>query len=187
MDYLKQNRHEYLQSPQNIINFTGQYIQTYTDSTPFIICTPTQSITSNIQTIKFPNLPTLTNTTTFNLVQQSISSNHNILLCNAGLAFSCSNFTSITTPSYDGVTSSDTITFTISTGDSSVTKTYGIEKQFINTYQLYDYLKVNSSDQFTLTATSTIPLSYYPVQRLPYDSSGTYTPANEVVCKIVLL
>lgn len=179
MDYLKQNKHEYLQTPQNIINFTGQSIQTYTDSTPFIISTPAQSITSNIQIIKFPNLPTLTNTTTFNLVQQSISSNHNILLCNAGLAFSCSNFTSIT--------SSDTITFTISTGDHSVTKTYGIEKQFINTYQLYEYLKVNSSNQFILTATSTIPLSYYPVQRLPYDSSGLYTPTNEVVCKIVLL
>jgi len=179
MDYLKQNKHEYLQSPQNIINFTGQSIQTYTDSTPFIICTPSQSITSNIQIIKFPNIPTLANTTTFNLVQQSISSNHNILLCNAGLAFSCSNFTSIK--------SDDTITFTISTGDSSVTKTYGVEKQFINTYQLYEYLKVNSSTRFTLTATSTVNLSYFPVQRLPYDSSGIYTPANEVVCKIVLL
>ena len=179
MDYLKQNKHEYLQTPQNIINFTGQSIQTYTDSTPFIISTPAQSITSNIQIIKFPNLPTLTDTTTFNFVNQSIPSNHNILLCNAGLAFSCSNFTSIT--------SSDTITFTISTGDHSVTKTYGIEKQFINTYQLYEYLKVNSSNQFILTATSTILLSYYPVQRLPYDSSGLYTPANEVVCKIVLL
>lgn len=179
MDYLKKNKHEYLQTPQNIINFTGQSIQTYTDSTPFIISTPAQSITSNIQTIKFPNIPTLTNTTTFNLVQQSISSNHNILLCNAGLAFSCSNFTSIT--------SSDTITFTISTGDSSVTRTFAVLPQFINTFQIYDYLKVNSSTQFTLTATSTLPLSYYPVQRLPYDPSGVYTPNNAVVCKIVLL
>lgn len=182
MNYLSQNQYKYLQSPQSIVNFTGQSIQTYKGA-PFILYTqsrmPVQSITSNVQIIKFPNLPTLTNTTTFNLVQQSISSNHNILLCNAGLAFSCSNFTSIT--------SSDTITFTISTGDHSVTKTYGIEKQFINTYQLYEYLKVNSSNQFILTATSTIPLSYYPVQRLPYDSSGLYTPANEVVCKIVLL
>lgn len=179
MDYLKQNKHEYLQTPQNIINFTGQSIQTYTDSTPFIISTPAQSITSNIQIIKFPNLPILTNTITFNLVQQSISSNHNILLCNAGLAFSCSDITSIQ--------SDDTITFTISIGDSSVTRTFAVLPQYINTFQLYDYLKVNSSTRFTLTATSTIPLSYYPVQRLPYDSSGIYTPANEVVCKIVLL
>lgn len=179
MDYLKQNKHEYLQTPQNIINFTGQSIQTYTDSTPFIISTPAQSITSNIQIIKFPNLPTLTNTTTFNLVQQSISSNHNILLCNAGLAFSCSDITSIQ--------SDDTITFTISIGDSSVTRTFAVLPQYINTYQLYDYLKVNSSTRFTLTATSTVNLSYFPVQKVPYDPSGSYGPDNEVVCKIVLL
>lgn len=181
MNYLSQNQYKYLQSPQSIVNFTGQSIQTYKGA-PFILYTvtqPVQSITSNIQIIKFPNIPAFIDTTTFNFVNQSIPSNHNILLCNAGLAFSCSNFTSIT--------SSDTITFTISTGDHSVTKTYGIEKQFINTYQLYDYLKVNSDTQFTLTATSTVNLSYFPVQKVPYDPSGLYEPDNEVVCKIVLL
>lgn len=176
MNYLSQNQYKYLQSPQNIVNFTGQSIQTY-KNVPFTICTP--AITSNIQIIKFPNIPVLTDTTTFDLVSRSISSNHNILLCNAGLAFSCSDITSIQ--------SDDTITFTISIGDSSVTRTFAVLPQYINTYQLYDYLKVNSSTRFTLTATSTVNLSYFPVQKVPYDPSGSYGPDNEVVCKIVLL
>lgn len=182
MNYLSQNQYKYLQSPQSIVNFTGQSIQTYKGA-PFILYTqsrmPVQSITSNVQIIKFPNIPAFTDTTTFNFVNQSIPSNHNILLCNAGLAFSCSDITSIQ--------SDDTITFTMSIGDSSVTRTYTVLPQYINMYQLYDYLKVNSSTRFTLTATSTVNLSYFPVQKVSYDPSGTYGPDNEVVCKIVLL
>lgn len=99
-----------------------------------------------------------------------------MLLCNFGLAFTCSNFNNI---------SNDSIVFTISVDDSSVTKEFPLERQFVNTFQVYDYLKVNQGSHFTISATSTKELSYLPVQRIKFND--VTEPLCIVTCKVIYM
>lgn len=69
--------------------------------------------------------------------------------------------------------------------DSSVTKEFPLERQFVNTFQVYDYLKVNQGSHFTISATSTKELSYLPVQRIKFND--VTEPLSVATCKVIYM
>lgn len=194
MNYLSQNNHKYLSNPQKLINFNGVKPSTADDTNPFIIYST--DVTTSLRWKIFDIVPYVTpltrttttsndviisaddlkNTTQFTLVDTLIESDWSMLLCNFGLTFTCSNFNNI---------SNDSIVFTISVDDSSVTKEFPLERQFVNTFQVYDYLKVNQGSHFTISATSTKELSYLPVQRIKFNDATE--PLSIATCKVIYM
>ena len=171
MNYLQNNEFKYLFNPEQVY-YNGSTIESLTVQ-PFI------SIPSTSMSIV-----NMTPSSTGN-VTLDIKSTVQQLVYNFALSFTCSNFTSITTPSYDGVTSSDTITFDISADDITVTKTFPILPQYVNTFSAYGVIKVNKYvNTFTITNHSTIDLSYLPVKAIGY---GEFRGFNTATCNLAIM
>lgn len=194
MNYISQNVYKYLSNPQKLIFLDGSNVSTFENNNPFV--NYTSKISTELKWKSFDVIPYVTplnkiNTTSndvitsaedlkdkqqFTLVDTTIDSDWSMLLCNFGLSFTCSDFTSI---------KNDTIIFTISVDDQSIIKTFTIEPQYVNTFQIFDYLKVKSGTHFNISATSTRNLSFLPPKLIKFSTQTE--PTTTPICKIIYL
>ena len=82
---------------------------------------------------------------------------------------------SFTTSDFTAIKDTDTITFTFKVNNSTYTSTKKVEKLFMNTYNFFEVIDINGTiSSFTVSATSTTPLSYFDVK----NTHQNHIPAN---------
>ena len=154
MQYLQYNKVNYLSKS---IPFIWTESQIYQDDYLNYV-TYLSSLQYN--THAYTNFTNQSTGSSFTLWTINPNLNTHLIIYNIRPTFRCSNFTDIITPSYDGVTSSDTITFTITMNDISKTYTYPLQSHPINFFNITDYILFDSVlTSVSITATSTIPLT----------------------------
>lgn len=163
MNYLQNNDFKYLFNPEQVY-YNGKTVESI-HSDPYFI--PSSQHQMSIVDIT-PNAST-------GNASKDIKSNVCQLVYNFALSFTCSDIIS--------VQSDDTMTFTISADDITITKTFKILPQYVNTFSANGVIKVNKYvNTFTITNSSTIKLSYLPVKVIGYGAfqgfnSNTYNLA----------
>lgn len=164
MEYLKQNKVNYLQSDSS--SYTA-YV--FDSKTPSLLYVDYVKFTDNgtFGGINFTNeyidahYVTVTSEPTTIIVRGSLAQCNNILY-NFSLPFTCSNFIDIPTDT--------TITFTITINDSHVIQhVFPVNQMFVNTYNLFNCVRVpNYLTKFTITAATNnnTELTLYDVTQL---------------------
>lgn len=164
MEYLKQNKVNYLQSDSS--SYTA-YV--FDSKTPSLLYVDYIKFTDNgtFGGINFTNeyidahYVTITSEPTTIIDRGSLAQCNNILY-NFSLPFTCSNFIDIPTDT--------TITFTITINDSQVIQhVFPVNQMFVNTYNLFNCVRVpNYLTKFTITAATNnnTELTLYDVTQL---------------------
>lgn len=164
MEYLKQNKVNYLQSDSS--SYTA-YV--FDSKTPSLLYVDYVKFTDNgtFGGINFTNeyidahYVTVTSEPTTIIDRGSLAQCNNILY-NFSLPFTCSNFIDIPTDT--------TITFTITINDSQVIQhVFPVNQMFVNTYNLFNCVRVpNYLTKFTITAATNnnTELTLYDVTQL---------------------
>lgn len=165
MNYLQHNKVNYnvnLSSPNNVFyddhNFFTDIIE---------IAKYTNTNTSTIKNIEYSsdNITVYNNatidTSAYTKVLECTSFNEpmNSLLYNISITLSSSDFTAIPDDAK--------VSFTISVNDTTIKQaTFDVQPYAINTYNFFDIIKVNNSiTSFTISASSTTPLTVYDIQK----------------------
>ena len=169
MQYLQQNKVNYLSSSATAISFANNGI--VANSTTGALEYFNKNVyTNHVAFLRF-NVPTQENTTTFDIATVSRTYSANILIYNFKPSFTCSNFIDMT--------SNDSVTYTVNItmkDNTSITKEYTflLKKQFMNTLILTDVLNIqNTITNITITATSTIPLTLLQSKNFyPFGANG---------------
>lgn len=156
MQYLQQNKVNYLSSSATAISFANNGIIA-NNTTGALEYFNNNIYHKHVAFLRF-NVPTQENTTSFNIATVSGSTYlANVLIYNFKPSFTCSNIISMT--------SNDSVTYTVNVtmkDNTTITKEYTflLKKQFMNTPILTDVLNVqNSITKITITVTSTLPLT----------------------------
>ena len=164
MEYLKQNKVNYLQSDSS--SYTA-YV--FDSKTPSLLYVDYVKFTDNgtFGGINFTNeyidahYVTITSEPTTIIDRGSLAQCNNILY-NFSLPFTCSNFIDIPTDT--------TITFTVTINDSQVIQhVFPVNQTFVNTYNLFNCVRVpNYLTKFTITAVTNnnTELTLYDVTQL---------------------
>ena len=164
MEYLKQNKVNYLQSDSS--SYTA-YV--FDSKTPSLLYVDYVKFTDNgtFGGINFTNeyidahYVTITSEPTTIIDRGSLAQCNNILY-NFSLPFTCSNFIDIPNDT--------TITFTITINDSQVIQhVFPVNQMFVNTYNLFNCVRVpNYLTKFTITAATNnnTELTLYDVTQL---------------------
>jgi len=160
MQYLLQNKVNYLNNPQSIV-----YVNTITNqSEDFIIYT-----NDNLHPFKFhwfnPNEQT---NTTFNIANSVFTYTCNNIIYSIRPSFTCSDFLAIT--------SNDSVTITLSADNSVKEYTYPLKKQFMCCAPIIVGV-IHNSSKLVVTAKSTIQLTLLKVPKL----TGNYVNSCDVI------
>lgn len=165
MNYLQNNDFKYLFNSEQVY-YNGKTVESIHADPYFIPSSQHQMSIVNITP----------NATTGN-ASKDIKSTVYQLVYNFALSFTCSDITS--------VQPDDTMTFTISADNITITKTFKILPQYVNTFSAYGVIKVNKYvNTFTITNSSTIKLSYLPVKVIDY---GEFRGFNTATCNLAIM
>ena len=170
MQYLQQNKVNYLSSSATAISFANNGIIA-NNTTGALEYFNNSIYHKHVAFLRF-NVPTQENTTSFNIATVSGSTYlANVLIYNFKPSFTCNNIISMT--------SNDSVTYTVNVtmkDNTTITKEYTflLKKQFMNTPILTDVLNVqNSITKITISATSDINLTL-PQPKIMVDDHNNF-------------
>ena len=167
MQYLQHNKVNYLSNNKDIV--FGSSISSLNSTQAYIIYTDVNTFQDSSF---YQNTYATQQGNSFVIYSDSASKYVNNIIFIIRPSFTCSDIMSI---------ANDNITFIVSytlNDNSTVTKeyVYPLDKQYINTYNLYDCININNTiKSFTISATSDIDLTLLPPKIITSDKNNVVT------------